>query len=136
MKTAIDAMDPHYLKWKYSDRYRVYRGEDGIWNLCTRFKPKNGLVFDVYVYGKGRLAALLPAQAGGSLMREFPDSFTLHQDADDGKVLLFKESDLGKFAERLKLKKRRRLTEDQRAKASVRLRPFHFKAQVKEGADI
>ena len=120
-------MDNDYLK-KYGDRYWTCRGEDGIWNLTTRIPPRDGLAFDVYAFGDGVLAALLPPQT--KLVKDFPGVFEIHQDATDGKVLLFPESELDRLADRLKLRRRRRLSEEAREKAAERLRPFHFKTHV------
>ncbi len=130
MERNLDALHPDYLKRKYGKRYRVYKGEDGVSNICKNFKPKNGLAFEVYVYGKGRLAVLLSSRMAEGLLRDFPDDLTLHQNANGAKVLLFKEEDLYRFSDKLRLRRRRRLSPEARERAAERLRPFHFKPHV------
>jgi hypothetical protein len=70
-----------------------------------------------------------------NLLSDNPEVFRLHQNADDAKVLLFHEEQLDRFADRLKLRRRRRLSNQNRARATERLRPFHFKTHVKETSE-
>ena len=105
-----------YLK-RYRDRYRVKKAEDGVWNILTHHKPRYGMTYDVYVYSDTHLAVLLPPKTVNRLLRENPDVFTLHQDAEDAEdavVLLFPEDRLHDLADVLKLRRRRRISEAER----------------------
>ena len=97
-----------------------------MWNLLTNFPGRYGLVYDVYLYSDTHLAALLPPKTATRLLREYPGAFVLRQDAEDGKVLLFEEERLHDLADVLKLRKRRRLSEEQRQLSAERLRQFQF----------
>jgi hypothetical protein len=102
-----------YLK-RYRDRYRILRGEDGIWCLKTRRLPRGGTEFEVYVYSDTHLAACLPPKAARSLVGRYSDAFIVHQDADDAMVLLFEESRLDELAEALRLRTRRQVSDNER----------------------
>lgn len=78
------------------------------------------------------LAALLPPRMANNLLSDNPEVFRLHQNAEDAKVLLFPEEELDRFADRLKLRRRKRLSEENKVRATERLRPFHFKPHVTE----
>ncbi len=87
-----DKCNPNYLLKTYP-QYKSKRYDDGICYIQTRFKgPEFGsLTFDVYVYSDTYLAACVPPRTGTSLLNRFPEKFKLHQDAQDGKILLFRE---------------------------------------------
>ena len=104
----------NYLKQTYGKRYRVRKGEDGIWNLTTRHRPKDGTEFEVYDHSDTHLAACLPPQAARGLLRRFPDAFTLVQDASDAGVVAFEESRLDELADALKLRRRKQVSEKER----------------------
>ena len=107
---------PNHLK-RYADRYRVTRREDGVWYILTRYPDhKLGMTYDVYDYDDTRLAACLPPGAARSLLKRFPEAFTEHQKGLDGTVLLFEENKLHDLADVLKLRRRRRLSEEHKAK--------------------
>ena len=55
------------------------------------------------------------------LLRTYPEVFRAHQVADDGIVVLFLEEQLDRFAKSLRLKRRRYLSPEARAKAVARL---------------
>jgi hypothetical protein len=116
----------NYLK-RYADKYRVAKGEDGIWQIETTHAPKNGLTFDVYDYSDTHLAVLLPPQAAKYLLKSRPGIFTIHQDAGDGTVLLFEEEELHDLAEDLKLRKKRKLSEDHRRKLATSNERYRFR---------
>jgi len=97
----------NYLK-RYADKYRVSKGEDGIWQIQTTHKARDGLTFDVYDYSDTLLAVLLPPVAARHLLKRRPGIFTIHQDAGDGTVLLFEEEMLEELADDLKLRKKRK----------------------------
>ena len=116
---------PDYLK-RYSDRYRLIRREDGIHYILTRHPDRGGMTYDVYDYSDTHLAACLPPRAGSNLLKQYPDTFTVHQDAADALVLLFEEERLHDLADVLRLKRRRRLSEQQKRQQVERLRQFQF----------
>jgi hypothetical protein len=127
-----------YLRREYGDRFRVRKGEDGIWNLQTRHKPKDGTLFEVYDYSDTHLAACLPTQAAKHLLRQYPETFTVHQDADDGVVLLFEEGRLRELADALKLRRKKQISEDERrrlAEMSIEHSPLRQKP-ISEGEQV
>ena len=69
-----DRLAPGYLK-KYTDRYHVYQGEDGLWSIRTRHTSSAGLEYDVYVFDDARLAALLPRRSGLYVLRTGAEKF-------------------------------------------------------------
>lgn len=116
---------PDYLKL-YADRYRLTRREDGIWHILTRHSDFQGTTYDVYDHSDELLAACLPPRAAKHLLNQRPGTFTVHQDADDGMVLLFEEARLDELADALRARRRKRLTIEQRQTQTERLRPFQF----------
>ena len=112
-------------------RYRLGKGEDGIRHIETRFKSRDGMDYNVYDYSDTYLAACLPPGAGSSLMKRYPRKFALHQDAYDAKVLLFLEEDLDELAGVLKLRCRKRLSEENRRMQIERLQQFQFEPASK-----
>ncbi len=128
MTETEDRLSPTYLK-RYASQYRVIRGEDGIWTILTTYRPRGGLVYDCYIYSRTCLAILLPVRTANNLLRDFPDGFVCHQDGYDAKVVLFKEKDLERFADRLCLRRRRRLSPEARERARETLRPYYFTAR-------
>ena len=115
-----------YLK-RYGDIYRVAKSEDGIWQIETTHKARQGLTFDVYVYSDTHLAVLLPPMAAKHLLKRRPGVFTVHQDADDGVVLLFAEEVLPELADALKLRRKRRLSEMHRQKLATSNMRYRFR---------
>ncbi len=85
-----------------------------FWNIWTTHRDRGGLAYDVYLYSNTRLAACVPPRTGASLLKRFPDAFTLHQDAEDAKVLLFEEERLHGLADVLRLRRKRKVSEQER----------------------
>ena len=103
---------------KHRDRYRLTKREDGIWYLLTGHRNRYGMTYDVYDHSDTHLAACLPPRIANRLLREHPDVFTLHQDAEDAKVLLFLEDRLHEMADVLRLRYKRRMSEAERQRVS------------------
>ena len=126
-----DKLRADYLKRTYP-QYRMKRYEDGVYYIQTRFRPDDwGMTYDVYVFSDSHLAACVPPRTGRSLLKRFPQIFTLYQDAIDGVVLLFEEKDLQEMAEPLKLRRKREVSEIERRRLremGVRNSPFLKKA--------
>jgi len=104
-----------YLK-RYAEKYRAAKAADGIWQIQTAHRPRNGLTFDVYDYSDTHLAVLLPPLSARNLLQKHPGVFAIHQDAEDAIVLLFEESHLRELADVLKLRCRRKLSESHKNK--------------------
>ena len=118
-----------YLKRQYGDLYRAVVGEDRIWNLATRHKPRHRTLFEVFDYSDEELAVCLPPRTARRLLREHPGTFTVSQDADDGMILRFDEVKLHELADVLKLRRKRSakpLTPERRAKLVEAGRRFRF----------
>ena len=109
---------PDYLK-RYADRYRLTRREDGIWYILTRYPDRGGMTYDVYDYTDTHLAACLPPQAGRNLLKQYPDVFTVHQDAADALVLLFEEERLHELADVLRLRRKKRVSRAERQRLAA-----------------
>jgi len=103
-----------YLLRQYGNRYRAAKDEDGIWNLETRHKPRHGTTYEVYDYSDDLLAACLPPQAARHVLKQHPGVFRVHQDADDGMVLVLEEKRLDELADALKLRRRKQVSEGER----------------------
>jgi len=95
----------------YADAYRLFKNADGVVEIDTRFKSRDGLRVSVYPFSDSHLAVLLPPGAGRNLMRRCPDVFNIHQRGLDGMVLVFMEDRLHDLAGVLRLRRRRRLSE-------------------------
>ena len=67
------------------------------------------------------------------ILRDYPEDFTIHQNADDGVVVVFLEANLDRFADRLKLRRIRRMSEGQKQRAVERLRGFRYTPHVRRG---
>ncbi len=104
-----------YLR-RYGDRYRLVKLEDGIWYIEITHRAREGMTYDVYDYSDELLAACLPQRTARGLLGRYPEAFTIHQDADDAIVLLFCEKLLHEMADALKLRRRRKLTDEQNLK--------------------
>ena len=126
-----------YLRDKCGDRYRTTQREDGIWYILTRHKPdaETGLEYDVYVYNDELLAACLPRTWAKTCMRTRSGVFTVHQEGTNGMVLLFKEELLHGLAQRLKLWKRRKLSEARRAKLVEVGAAHRFQSETDTGVE-
>ena len=122
-----------YLRRQYGDRYRTVKRDDGIHYLETLYRARDGMTYDVYDYSDTHLAACLPPRAGRQLLRRYPGVFRVHQDADDGMVLVFQENRLDELAEALKLKRRKKLSQEQRRTQVERLRQFQFRPASERG---
>jgi len=64
-----------------------------------------------------------------------PDVFRNHQEADDATVLLFHEGKLENLAGALKVRRRRKLSDQQKRMQVRTLYGFQFRPQVREGSD-
>ena len=135
MTESEDRFHPKYLKWRYGEKFQVVKGQDGIWVLPTRFKPSpEGLDYDIHVHGDGGLLGiLLPRGRALYLLRTHPGDFTMRQDACDGIALTFGEENLGRFVKVLRLKKRRKLSPETRAKVILNLIQNQKKQRQEEG---
>ena len=104
MKKPID-----YLKL-YGDRFYLTRLEDRTVEIRTKFKVADTRRdwCSVYLFSDTHLGVILPRRVGYRLQREMPDTFKVHQDADDGVAMLFEESRLQDLTDTLKLRRRRR----------------------------
>ena len=101
----------------FVDKYAIKEGADGICYIETLHKPRDGMTFDVYYHSPRTLAACLPPKAARRLSARFPDTFSIHQEAEDAIVLLFNHKKLDDLSCRLRLKRRRhgrRLSDDER----------------------
>jgi len=103
-----------YLKTEYGEMYRTVKTEDGIHYILTNHKDKDGMTYDIYDYNDDLLAACLPPQAARKIMQNHPEIFTVHQDASDGTVLLFDETLLHELADSLRIRRKRRISEEER----------------------
>jgi hypothetical protein len=117
------AKPDNYLK-RYADKYRVPKGEDGIWQIQTTHAPKNGLAFEVYDLSGTHLAVLPKPLSARNLLRKCLGVFTVHQDAGDGTVLLFEEDLLHDLAKDLKLRRKRQVSDAERKRLAEMSR-FH-----------
>lgn len=79
--------------------------------IPSRISPCSwsGQKFQVYQFGPGTLAAIMPVQKSRNLIQEFT-FLEVHTEADDCTILLFDETDLHKVADSMKLRKRRSLS--------------------------
>jgi hypothetical protein len=78
----------------------------------TRRGSKDG----VQVHSENLLSACLPRKAAASLLRRFPETFTVHQDAEDVVILLFERSKLKELSEALKVRRKRRVSASERGR--------------------
>ena len=104
-----------YLR-TYASKFFVTRLEDRTVEIRTKFSiPDTRRDWcSVYLFSDTHLGVILPTRVAYRLRREMPDTFTVHQDADDGVALLFPEDRLHDLADVLKLRRRRRpLTPEQ-----------------------
>jgi hypothetical protein len=115
-----------YLKC-YADKHRVARAEDGVGQIQTSHRPRDGLTFDVYVYSDTHLAVMLPPRFARRLLQRPPEAFTIHQDASDAMVLLFPTERLEELADDLKLRRRRKLSEEHKQKLVTATMPYRFR---------
>jgi len=123
----------NYLK-RYADRYQLARADDGIWQIRTTHRPRDGMAFDVYLYSDTHLAVLLPPKAARNLFRHYPGTFTIHQDASDGVVLVFAEAMLDELADDLKIRRKRQVSDAELkrlADLSLRFSPFRRVVECK-----
>ena len=104
MKKPID-----YLK-VYGDRFYLTRLEDRTVEIRTKFKVADTRRdwCSVYLFSDTHLGVILPRRVGYRLKREMPDTFKVHQDAEDGVALLFQEDRLDGLVDTLRLRRRRR----------------------------
>ena len=118
-------MTNDYLR-KYADRYRLAKGADGIWNIRSSHKTGDGVECDVFQHSATHLGALLPPVKARKVVREHPETFTLHQLGEDAGIVLFAEAALPEVAEMLHLRRRTQLSAEEKAKRGERLRRFWF----------
>ena len=79
MKKPID-----YLK-VYGDRFYLTRLEDRTVEIRTKFKVADTRRdwCSVYLFSDTHLGVILPRRVGYRLKREMPDTFKVHQDAEE-----------------------------------------------------
>ena len=124
-------MTDKYLWDTYRTQFKVEVYEDGVAYIQTRIKPRDGTTFDVYQYSNTHLAACLPVRLACKLLDTHSTAFRVHQSAEDCTVLLFAESRLEEVADVLRLKRRRKLSPEQRAKLAAASAGFRFKPGAK-----
>lgn len=136
----------HRFKEKYQDKYKIeyewdFNENTGRYHKLSTFIPSRAgkpeiiegkKVFEYMVYpysidGK-TLVALMSPRKSRNLLREYPDIFKKHLEADDCFVLLFDETYLPKVARALMLRKKRKLSPEQRERQIKRLSQYQFKA--------
>ena len=120
---------------QYDGRFWVCRQIDGNYIIQTRYPERDGLTFDVYDFSDTHLAVCLPPRAASALLVKHPDVFRNHQEADDATVLLFHEGKLENLAGALKVRRRRKLSDQQKRMQVRTLYGFQFRPQVREGSD-
>lgn len=84
-----------------------------------------GQVYQVYEYSDKKLAAIVPPARGAMLLKDF-DMFDLVVDANDCKVIVFDEDKLDVVKKRLKLSKRKQISEEERLILAERLKPYYY----------
>jgi hypothetical protein len=115
-KALLDRSDPQYLRLRYGHTFKVGRDEDGVWTIRLRYPDRDGLHFEISVHDQTRLAACVPPKAGASLLRRFPAVFELARESSDARVLLFDENLLEQLAGPLRIRTRRRVSTEERAR--------------------
>lgn len=120
------------VKEEFGNDYIITQYEDGIDYIQTLHKPNSdGFPFDVYAYSDTHLAACLPPNSASQLLDQYPEVFSRHQSGGDATILIFEVEQLEKFADKLRLRKRKRLPEAQRKKCVKRLKKHQFKPHVR-----
>ena len=119
---------------KYVTQYRVVKRGDGNLYIQTLYPDRDGMTFDIYQHSDTHLAACLPPRAAGALMKCYPEMLRVHQIADDAIVLIFQDFELDLLAEPLKLRKRRKISVQQRRSQVERIREYQFHPQVRGGS--
>ena len=122
-----------YLRKQYSDRYIVRRDACGDYNIQTRFKPhpEYGTMYDVYLFDDERLAACVPPRTGRRIAGDFPDIVEVYGEGIDCVVLLFSERELDALADRLRLRRRKRVSEKERQRLAEIGRRTRFSTAVR-----
>jgi hypothetical protein len=122
-------METEFIKFfeKYGGKYRAAFSEGVNEDTGRRVRldcyipsrrkphPETGQAYQVYPFGGGTLAAVMPVRKSRSLMKRFP-FLRLHVEASDCAVLLFTEDRLPLVAGDMGLRTRRRLSPEHKAK--------------------
>jgi hypothetical protein len=107
-----------YRVWNETENRKAYERDDP-WDLVIP-----GIQGFVAPHGGELLVACTNSQLlGKRILKKLPGAI-LHQDASDGMNILFHLSYFSQIAEFLRLKKRRRLTEEQKKVLAVHSVPF------------
>lgn len=89
-------------------------------------------VYQVYEFGPGTLCAIMPPKKSRNLVKRFP-FLAVHLQADDFWFLKFPADRLDEVAGAMVLRRRRRLSPQQREKAVRNLRRFEKKRVADDG---
>lgn len=137
-KTEIKTTDfeiAKSFKLRFGRKFKIGidEGDNGETLGCfirTTFRTKEGNTPpQVWLYSEDVFHALLPAQSAKKILESF--SFVkLVLKTDEGTILGFPSDRLQELEKCLKLRRRRKLSPDQRKKASERLHPFKFTPHV------
>lgn len=127
------------FKNRYGGRYRlgVDKAEDGStlgYYIRTKFKPERKpedgeFPYSVWAYSDTCLAALVPSRTGKVICQDYK-YVTQHLLSDEGMVVLFPADKLAELADALKLRRRRKLSPEQRRRTADRLRQYRFTPQA------
>jgi hypothetical protein len=121
-RKSLQKSDDYLIR--YAHRFRVEKSEDGILQIRTTHRSRDGMTFDIYSHSETHLAAMLPPQTGRNLIRRHPDTFIVQQDAVDAIVLLFPEDMLDNLAADLRLRRKRQTSEEERQRLAEMSRRF------------
>lgn len=137
-----DESDYQYMqefKKRYGGKFRLGRDKsvEGVtigYYIESNFKPHRRAEAGEFPWGcwqfdNGELAGLAPMRTATKIRERFP-WVRLHLKSDDGDVLTFPADRLPELADALKLRRRRRMTEEQKKTAADRLREFQFTPRV------
>ena len=113
------------FKRRYERRYRLGKdlSEDGTvigYHIRTTHYPErkaeNGeFPYSVWDYDDGMLAALMPGRTARAIVRKYP-FVRLHEESQDGHVLLFPADRIKELENVLKLRRKRKLSSEHREK--------------------
>ena len=127
------------FKRRYERRYKLGRdlAEDGTvigHHIRTTFYPErkseNGEApYCIWEYSDTTLAAPIPGRTARAIVRKYP-FVKLHVESDEGHELLFPADRLKELEAVLKLRRKRKLSPEQRETQVERLRKYQFRSQV------
>ena len=120
------------FKRKYGSRYRILKDLDERGEVCdvaiaTRFRHKQGnSPYCVWQYSDSKMACLIPKKKARIIIKTYP-FFTLYLDTDEGFVCLFPADKLRELEKVLKIRMRRKLSPEQKARLLEVSKPFQKK---------